>query len=108
MIPLLKNKGEMLRLLCDAIKSVYASVFYSDSKAYMTATRNIIDQEKRAYLNYCTLSYSMRSWQWKEWEKEITTFSPTLARMTKGFTFSYGCGTGLIKFSIAPFSISTP
>ena len=29
-------------------------------------TLHIIDQEKRAYLNYCTLSYSMRSWQWKE------------------------------------------
>ena len=28
-------------------------------------------QEKRAYLNYCTLSYSMRSWGWEEWEKEI-------------------------------------
>ncbi len=50
MIPLLKDKGEMLRLLCDAIKSVYASVFFSDSKAYMTATRNIIDQEKMAVI----------------------------------------------------------
>ena len=50
MIPLLKNKGEMLRLLCDAIKSVYASVFFADSKAYMTATRNIIDQEKMAII----------------------------------------------------------
>ncbi len=28
-------------------------------------------QKKRAYLNYCTLSYSMRSWKWEEWEKEI-------------------------------------
>ena len=50
MIPLLKNKSEMLRLLCDAIKSVYASVFFADSKAYMTATRNIIDQEKMAII----------------------------------------------------------
>lgn len=50
MIPLLKNKGEMLRLLSDAIKSVYASVFYADSKSYMTATRNIIDQEKMAII----------------------------------------------------------
>lgn len=50
MIPLLKNKGEMLRLLSDAIKSVYASVFFADSKAYMTATRNIIDQEKMAII----------------------------------------------------------
>ncbi len=50
MIPRLKDKDEMLRLLGDAIKSVYASVFYSDSKAYMTATRNIIDQEKMAII----------------------------------------------------------
>ena len=50
MIPLLKDKKEMLRLLSDAIKSVYASVFFSDSKAYMTATRNIIDQEKMAVI----------------------------------------------------------
>lgn len=50
MIPRLKDKEEMLRLLSDAIKSVYASVFYSDSKAYMTATRNIIDQEKMAII----------------------------------------------------------
>ena len=28
------------------IKGVYASVFYRDSKAYMTATSNVIDQEK--------------------------------------------------------------
>ncbi len=28
-------------------------------------------QEKRAYLNYCTLGYSMRSWKWADWEKEI-------------------------------------
>ncbi|MGN0448280.1 MAG: alpha-N-acetylglucosaminidase [Acutalibacteraceae bacterium] len=32
---------------------------------------HIIPQEKRACFNYCTFSYSMRSWQWEEWEKEI-------------------------------------
>ena len=36
----------MLKMVTDAIKGVYASVFYADSKAYMTATSNIIDQEK--------------------------------------------------------------
>lgn len=29
---------------------MYASVFYRDSKAYMTATRNVIDQEKMAVI----------------------------------------------------------
>src|SRR5690606_16810278 len=35
-------------LLSNAVKAVYASVFYKDSKAYMTATQNLIDQEKMA------------------------------------------------------------
>ncbi|HQG63183.1 MAG TPA: PEP/pyruvate-binding domain-containing protein, partial [Bacteroidales bacterium] len=32
--------------LSDAIKEVYASVYYKASKAYMTATANVIDEEK--------------------------------------------------------------
>jgi CheY-like chemotaxis protein len=32
----------------DAVKAVYASVFFTDSKAYMTATSNLIEQEKMA------------------------------------------------------------
>ncbi len=50
MIPHIEDKYEMLRMLSDAIKGVYASVFYADSKAYMTATSNVIDQEKMAVI----------------------------------------------------------
>lgn len=50
MIPYLEDKQEMLRMLSAAIKSVYASVYYKDSKAYMTATSNVIDQEKMAVI----------------------------------------------------------
>ena len=50
MIPWLDDKYEMLRMLAAAIKSVYASVYYKDSKAYMTATSNVIDQEKMAVI----------------------------------------------------------
>lgn len=50
MIPHVDDRHAMLKLLCDAIKGVYASVFYSDSKAYMTATSNVIDQEKMAVI----------------------------------------------------------
>lgn len=50
MIPYLDDKDEMLRMLAAAIKSVYASVYFKDSKAYMTATRNVIDQEKMAVI----------------------------------------------------------
>ncbi len=37
-----------LTMLTEAIKGVYASVFYQSSKAYMTATKNLIDEEKMA------------------------------------------------------------
>ena len=50
MIPYLDDKYEMLRMLSDAIKGVYASVYYRDSKAYMQATSNLIDQEKMAVI----------------------------------------------------------
>ena len=36
----------MVKMLSDAIKEVYASVYYKASKAYMTATANVIDEEK--------------------------------------------------------------
>lgn len=36
----------MIEILSNAIKSVYASAFYKNSKAYMTATANVIDEEK--------------------------------------------------------------
>lgn len=42
------NKTHTLMTVCEAIKAVYASVYYKDSKAYMTATSNVIDQEKMA------------------------------------------------------------
>ena len=50
MIPYLDDKYEMLRMLACAIKGVYASVYYKDSKAYMLATQNVIDQEKMAVI----------------------------------------------------------
>ena len=50
MIPFVPDKYERLHMLSDAIKAVYASVFYADSKAYMTATSNVIDQEKMAVI----------------------------------------------------------
>ena len=50
MIPYRDDKYEMLRMLSDAIKGVYASVYFRDSKAYMQATSNVIDTEKMAVI----------------------------------------------------------
>jgi hypothetical protein len=46
MIPRLADNKLMVKMLSDAIKEVYASVYYRASKAYMTATSNVIDEEK--------------------------------------------------------------
>ncbi len=50
MIPYTTDRKQMLQNLENAIKSVYASVYYADSKAYMTATQNVIDEEKMAVI----------------------------------------------------------
>lgn len=50
MIPYVADKYDRLSMLSNAIKAVYASVFYRSSKDYMTATSNVIDQEKMAII----------------------------------------------------------
>jgi len=50
MIPYTPDRQVRLKMLVSAIKGVYASVFYRASKDYMTATRNVIDQEKMAVI----------------------------------------------------------
>jgi CheY-like chemotaxis protein len=47
MIPnIIDDDRFMIEKLSLAIKSVYASVYFRGSKAYMTATKNVIDEEK--------------------------------------------------------------
>lgn len=63
MIPVVENdERTMIKLLSNAIKSVYASAFYKDSKAYMMATKNVIDEEKMAIVlqEVCGKTYQKR------------------------------------------------
>ncbi len=46
MIPRHPDNQAMVKMISDAIKEVYASVYYKGSKAYMAATANVIDEEK--------------------------------------------------------------
>ena len=46
MIPRFPDNKLMVKMLSDAIKEVYASVYYKASKAYMSATANVLDEEK--------------------------------------------------------------
>jgi len=57
-----ESRTHMLFMVTEAIKAVYASVFYRDSKAYMTATKNVIDEEKMAIVlqEICGNAYDNR------------------------------------------------
>ncbi len=50
MIPAVENEDQQLRLLSKAIKSVYASVYFAASRGYITATANVISEEKMAII----------------------------------------------------------
>lgn len=50
MIPHTENDDQELRLLSKAIKSVYASIFFSSSRGYIQATANVISEEKMAII----------------------------------------------------------
>ena len=68
MIPFVENRNQMLRMLGKAIKSVYASVFYSGSRTYIQTTGNLLSEEKMAVVvqsicgsNHQDLYYPMLS-----------------------------------------------
>jgi hypothetical protein len=65
----------MIKMLTDAIKAVYASVYYKSSKAYMTATANVIDEEK------------MGIYYRKFAEKEREKFYPTISGVARSINF---------------------
>lgn len=76
MIPRASNIEDTLQLVRSAIKAVYASVFYSDSKAYLTATQNLIDQEKMAVVLQEVVG-----------EQHGTLFYPTLSGVARSLNF---------------------
>ncbi len=77
MIPNVRNDERlMIENLSNSIKSVYASAFFKDSKAYMSATSNVIDEEKMAIVlqEVCGRSYGNR-------------FYPALSGVTRSINF---------------------
>ena len=50
MIPNTEDKSQMLRLLSKAIKSVYASVYFAASRAYIATSSNLLSEEKMAVI----------------------------------------------------------
>ena len=50
MVPYTPNRAQMLRLVLRAIKSVYASVYFAESRAYIQSSQNLISEEKMAVI----------------------------------------------------------
>jgi CheY-like chemotaxis protein len=77
MIPVVESDHALtIRMLTNAIKSVYASVYYKESKAYMAATSNVIDEEKMGIIlqEVCGMRYGNR-------------FYPTLSGVARSINF---------------------
>jgi CheY-like chemotaxis protein len=76
MVPRVDDNTRMIQLLSDAIKSVYACVYYENSKAYMAATSNVIDEEKMGIIlqEVCGSKYEDR-------------FYPTLSGVARSINF---------------------
>lgn len=89
MIPFLADKDKTLELLDNAIKAVYASVFYRDSKTYMVATQNLIDQEKMAIVLQEAVGTAYG-----------TRFYPTLSGVARSLNF-YPVGNEKVEEGIA-------
>lgn len=93
MIPRTSNHLETLNLVRSAIKAVYASVFYRDSKAYLTATQNLIDQEKMAVVLQEVVG-----------EKHDKYFYPTLSGVARSLNF-YPIGEEKAEEGIASIAL---
>lgn len=93
MIPRSGDEQETLKLIRSAIKAVYASVFYRDSKAYLTATQNLIDQEKMAIVLQEVIGE--RHGQW---------FYPTLSGVARSLNF-YPIGEEKAEEGIASLAV---
>ncbi len=77
MVPPAKgDKKAMITMISDAIKCVYASVYYKNSKAYMAATSNVIDEEKMGIIiqEVCGIRYGNR-------------FYPTLSGVARSINY---------------------
>lgn len=70
------DRKRMITMLTGAIKSVYASVYFKSSKAYMAATHNLIDAERMAIIlqEVCGTRYGNR-------------FYPTISGVARSVNF---------------------
>ncbi|MBO5699400.1 MAG: phosphoenolpyruvate synthase [Bacteroidaceae bacterium] len=104
MIPRAQTQTEASELLQKAIKGVYASVFYKDSKAYLTATQNLIDQEKMAIVIQEVVGSEYGEFINEQGEKRPTYFYPILSGVARSLNF-YPIGNERAEDGIASLAL---
>lgn len=101
MVPIIEDDLETsLQLLCDSIKCVYASVYFKSSRAYMTATSNVIDEEKMGVIlqEVCGQQYGTRFYPAISGVARSINFYPIPPeKATDGIvTIAYGLGKYIV------------
>lgn len=97
MIPTIKSDlPKNLKFLTDAIKCVYASVFFKSSKAYMAATSNVIDEEKMGIIlqEVCGSQYGNKFYPTLSGVARSLNFYPIKPEKSTDGTVSLGFGLG--------------
>lgn len=97
MIPTFRENPTLTLLyLSEAIKSVYSSVFYKSSKAYMAATSNVIDEEKMGIIlqEVCGNRYGNRFYPTLSGVARSINFYPVKPEKSSDGTVSLAFGLG--------------
>jgi len=93
-----ESKTQMLEMVTEAVKAVYASVYYRDSKAYMTATKNVIDEEKMAVVlqEICGNKYENRFYPSFSGVARSLNYYPIGAEKARRWHCKHSYGSGQI------------
>lgn len=97
MVPYIKNDlNRMFEMVQSSIKAVYASAYYEDSKAYMQATSNVIDEEKMAIViqTVCGSQYNDRFYPTLSGVGRSVDFYPIPPEKSEDGTVSIALGLG--------------
>jgi len=105
MVPPHKNPKTAALMLEQAIKGVYASVFFKASKDYITATSNLIDEEKMGIIlqSVCGKNYSGRFYPTLSGVARTLNYYPIGKETSKDaiMNLAYGLGKQIVDGGIS-------
>ncbi len=96
MVPFSSDFDATVKMVIKAIKCVYASVYFNESKAYMTATHNVIDEEKMGVVlqEICGTNYGDRFYPIISGVARSINFYPIASEKTEDGVVDLAFGLG--------------